>query len=61
MSRDDMTEAYFKTKEQKRKPFSKEAAKRNGTKGGLARAKSLTPEKRKAIAQKAALTRWKKK
>jgi hypothetical protein len=32
-----------------------------GLKGGKARAKSLTPEKRAAIAKKAALSRWKKK
>lgn len=29
-----------------------------GRKGGASRAKSLTPEKRKAIAKKAAKTRW---
>ena len=32
-----------------------------GLKGGKARANSLTPEKRKEIAQKAAAKRWKKK
>jgi hypothetical protein len=31
-----------------------------GKRGGKARAKSLTPEKRKAIAKKAAESRWKK-
>jgi hypothetical protein len=31
-----------------------------GLKGGKARADALTPEKRKAIAKKAAETRWKK-
>ena len=31
-----------------------------GRKGGNARAKALSPERRKAIAQKAAKTRWKK-
>ena len=31
-----------------------------GIKGGEARAKSLTPEQRKEIAQKAAAKRWKK-
>lgn len=30
-----------------------------GKKGGPARAKSLTPERRKEIARKAAQTRWK--
>ena len=32
-----------------------------GLKGGKARAKSLSPEKRKEIAKKAAQTRWEKK
>jgi hypothetical protein len=32
-----------------------------GLKGGKARAKSLSPEKRKEIAQQAALKRWKNK
>ncbi len=32
-----------------------------GLKGGKARADKLTPEKRKEIAQRAALIRWKKK
>ncbi len=32
-----------------------------GLKGGKARAASLTPERRKEIAKKAAATRWKKK
>jgi hypothetical protein len=31
-----------------------------GLKGGKARAEKLTPEKRRAIAQKAAASRWKK-
>ena len=34
--------------------------KRGGSKGGVARAKKLSPERRKAIAQKAAKTRWHK-
>jgi hypothetical protein len=39
----------------------KSAAKaRGGMKGGPARSSSLTPEKRKAIAEKAAKSRWKK-
>lgn len=33
-------------------------SKEYGTKGGLARAKSLTPEERKAIARNAVMTRW---
>ena len=32
-----------------------------GLKGGLARAKKLSPQKRKEIAKKAAITRWQKK
>jgi len=34
--------------------------KRGGLKGGPARAKKLSPKKRKAIAQRAAKARWKK-
>ena len=34
---------------------------RGGQKGGLARAAALTKDQRSAIAQKAALARWKKK
>ena len=37
------------------------AAKAMGRKGGKKRAKSLTPERRKEIARKAAAARWKKK
>jgi hypothetical protein len=36
------------------------AAKALGKKGGAARARSLSPEERKKIAEKAAKTRWKK-
>lgn len=35
------------------------AAKALGAKGGAARAKSMTPERRTEIARKAAATRWK--
>jgi hypothetical protein len=35
------------------------AAKALGAKGGTARAKSMTPERRSDIARKAASTRWK--
>ena len=35
-----------------------EYARRGGLKGGKARAKALTPQRRRAIAQKAAKTRW---
>jgi hypothetical protein len=37
-----------------------EANRKGGLKGGKARSNALTPEQRKAIAQKAAKTRWKK-
>jgi hypothetical protein len=37
----------------------KEYARKGGRKGGPARAQSLTPERRKEIAQKAARSRWK--
>lgn len=36
-------------------------SKLGASKGGKARAKALSPEQRKAIAQKAAKTRWKEK
>ena len=38
----------------------KEYTRKAGLIGGKARAEKLTPRKRKAIAKKAALTRWKK-
>jgi hypothetical protein len=38
-----------------------ESGRKGGLKGGDARAISLTPEKRRQIALKAAATRWKKK
>jgi hypothetical protein len=37
-----------------------ESGRKGGLKGGDARAKALTPEKRSAIARSAAATRWKK-
>jgi general stress protein YciG len=39
----------------------KEYAQEFARKGGKARAKALTPEQRKEIARKAAVTRWSKK
>lgn len=42
------------------KPAKDEAAVALGRKGGAARAKSMTPEKRAEIARKAAESRWKK-
>jgi hypothetical protein len=41
-------------------PAAVALGKLGGKKGGAARAKKLTPEQRKAIAQKAARTRWDK-
>lgn len=39
-------------------PLAVELGRRGGLKGGKARAKSLSPAKRKAIAVKAAKARW---
>lgn len=44
----------------KKDPLAAELGRRGGLKGGKARAESLTPEKRKEIAKKAAQARWKK-
>ena len=46
--------------EKEPKKAKNEAAVSLGKKGGQARAKSLTPAQRKAIAKKAAESRWKK-
>lgn len=44
-----------------KKPIEgKEYAQKGGLKGGAARAKALSPEKRSAIARKAAKKRWNK-
>lgn len=42
-------------------PAAVALGRKGGLKGGKARAKSLTPEQRKAIAKKAAESRWKDK
>ena len=42
-------------------PFAVELGRMGGLKGGKARAKKLTADKRRAIAQKAAAARWKSK
>lgn len=44
----------------KKNPAAVALGKLGGKKGGLARAKKLTPEQRKAIAEKAARARWSK-
>jgi hypothetical protein len=43
-----------------RRDPAKELMRQGGLKGGKARAKALSPTKRKAIAKKAARARWKK-
>ena len=45
--------------ENNRASEGKEYTRKGGLKGGKARAKALSPEKRKEIAQKAAKARWK--
>jgi len=42
-------------------PAAVSLGRKGGLRGGKARADSLSPEKRSAIAKKAALSRWKKK
>ena len=46
---------------QELKNWAAELGRRGGLKGGKARAKRLSPERRKEIARKAAISRWKKK
>ena len=46
--------------EDKRNPHAVALGSRGGRKGGKARAKSLSPAKRRAIAKKAAKSRWHK-
>jgi hypothetical protein len=48
-------------KDEGKNPHAVALGKLGGSKGGKARAEALTPAKRKAIAQKAALARWKRK
>jgi hypothetical protein len=43
-----------------RDPAAVELGRRGGLKGGKARAKKLSPAKRKSIAKKAAAARWKR-
>lgn len=44
----------------RKNPHAVAFGKLGGKKGGIARFRSLTPERRKEIAQKAAQTRWHK-
>jgi hypothetical protein len=46
-------------KDHKKNPAAVALGRLGGLKGGKARAKALTAQQRKAIAQKAAKTRWK--
>ena len=48
----------FPVKERKKNPAAVALGKLGGTKGGKARAAKLSPERRKAIAQRAAQARW---
>ncbi|MBK6895649.1 MAG: hypothetical protein IPH06_03530 [Alphaproteobacteria bacterium] len=47
-------------KDKEKNPAAVALGRLGGLKGGKARAKSLTPEQRKAIAKKAAESRWNK-
>ena len=47
-----------KEKHRKKNPAAVALAKLGASKGGIARAKKLSPERRREIAQKAVLTRW---
>lgn len=53
-------EAADKASDSGKDPAAVSLGRRGGLKGGNARAKSLTPKQRKAIATKAAEARWKK-
>jgi hypothetical protein len=62
---ESLTEPLLPTEPTKESTHKKNAAavalgKLGGRKGGLARAKKLSPEQRKAIAEKAARARWSK-
>jgi len=46
--------------EREKNPHAVALAKLGSSKGGVARAKKRSPEKRKAIASKASLARWRK-
>ena len=50
----------FPARPKKKNPAAVALGKLGGLKGGKARAAKLTPERRKAIAQRAALARWAK-
>jgi hypothetical protein len=54
----DHTEEPTSTPRRKKNPAAVALGKLGGKKGGPARAKMLSPERRKAIAEKAARARW---
>jgi hypothetical protein len=56
-----LTKKPTKEPAREKNPAAVALGKLGGKKGGDARAKKLTPEQRKAIAQKAARTRWQSK
>jgi hypothetical protein len=63
--KDDFQNALRVVEEAIGQPLAKNPAavalgRRGGLKGGIARAAKLTPDERKAIAQRAAQTRWAK-
>ena len=55
-----ITEDISPLAEKEKNPAAVELGRLGGLKGGKARAASLTPAERSAIAKKAAQTRWKK-
>lgn len=57
---EDPTTKEPSTQEPIKNPHAQALGRLGGLKGGPARAKKLTPEERKAIAQKAARARWEK-
>jgi hypothetical protein len=55
---EQMDGSPLEVREDKRNPHAVALGKAGGKKGGDARAKALTPAKRRAIAKKAAKSRW---
>jgi hypothetical protein len=55
-----LDEAVGDAPKSEKDPFAVELGRRGGLKGGKARAESLSPERRKEIARKAAASRWAK-
>ncbi len=59
--KDELEELMERTGAEGKDPAAVALGHRGGKKGGPARAKKLTPERRKEIARRAAEARWKKK